>query len=281
MSRALGSAVRVGGVDGVLLARSERGDGRHQVVSARLGGRDVVVKLYGRKRPRLPTALRSFGHRFLVGKTGLSARARRDTEARVIRLWRAHGFAAPEPFELALPEPVAQPYLVLERIDGVTVDRRLRDAAAPLAELASGMTRFAAECSRRHELAERRTEPAFVHAHASFAHLIDRAGAWTYFDFEYAYTDARRVEQLVGVEIAGFVASLRRCAGERAAPLLRAFVTGYTDRARLERVATHGAVGRFRAVESLASGLPFLRGGGPRKLRESVASLRAELGRAR
>ncbi len=279
MSGALGSAVRVGGLDGVLLARSERGDGRHQVVSARLGGRDVVVKLYGRKRPHLPTAVRAFGHRFLVGKTGLGARARRDTEARLIRLWRAHGFAVPEPLELALPEPVTQPYLVMERVDGPTVDSRLRDPAAAGPELEAALARFAAECSRRHELAERRGEPGFVHAHASFAHLIDRGGEWTHFDFEYAYTDASRVEQLIAVEIAGFVASLRRCAGPRAESLLRAFVAGYAERARLERAAAQGAVGRFRAVESVAARLPFLRGGGPRRLRESVAALRAELAR--
>src|SRR5262249_34383708 len=95
MSTAAGRPVRVGGLDGVLLARSERGDGRHQVVSARLGGRDVVVKIYGRKRALLPTWLRAFGHRFLVGKTGLSARTRRDTEARLLGLWRDHGFAVP------------------------------------------------------------------------------------------------------------------------------------------------------------------------------------------
>jgi len=135
MSAAIGSALRVGGLDASLLARSERGDGRHQVVSAQLGGREVVVKLYGRKRAQLPTLLRAFGHRFLVGKTGLSARARCETEARLLRLWRAHGFAAPELLGLSLPEPIAQPYLVLERIDGPTVDARLRDPHAAQAGL--------------------------------------------------------------------------------------------------------------------------------------------------
>jgi tRNA A-37 threonylcarbamoyl transferase component Bud32 len=280
MSAALGGVVRVGGLDGVLLARSERGDGRHRVVSARLAGRDVVVKLYGRKRPVLPTLLRSFGHRFLVGKTGLSARARRDTEARLLALWRAHGFAVPEVLALTLPEPVAEPYLVIERIDGPKVDARLRDPAAPQAELEAAVARFAAECSRRHGLAESLAEPGLVHAHASFAHLFDRRGEWTYFDFEYAYGDVSRVEQLVAVEIAGFVASLRRAAGERAAPLVRAFVAGYTDRSRLRRAAARGAVGRFRAVDAFARRLPLLRGRGPAKLRDSVAALAAELERA-
>jgi tRNA A-37 threonylcarbamoyl transferase component Bud32 len=281
MSGAIGGAVRVGGLDGVLLARSERGDGRHQVVSTRLGGRDVVVKLYGRKRAYLPTLLRAFGHRFLVGKTGLSARARRDTEARLIGLWRAHGFAAPAVLDLALPEPVFGPYLVLERIDGPTVDARLRDPGAAQTDLGAGLARFAAEWSRRHGLAERLAEPGLVHAHASFAHLLEHGGEWSTFDFEYAYTDVRRVEQLVAVEIASLVATLRRAAGARAAPLLRALVAGYTDRGRLERVVADGAVGRFRGLESLARVIPALRARGPRKLRESVAALRAELDRAR
>ena len=281
MNAAVGSAVRVGGLDGVLLARSERGDGRHRVVSARLGGRDVVVKLYGRKRPRLATAVRAFGHRFLVGKSGLSARTRRDTEARLLGLWRGHGFAVPEVLALELPERVAEPCLVLERIDGATVDVRLRDPSAATSELEAGMARFAAEWSRRHALAERLAEPGLVHAHPGFAHLIDRRGVWHYFDFEYSYTDVRRIEQLVDVEIAGFVASLRRAAAGRAPALLRALVAGYTDRGRLERAAAHGAVGRFRALESLARLAPALRGRGPRKLRESVAALGAELERAR
>jgi tRNA A-37 threonylcarbamoyl transferase component Bud32 len=271
----------VGGVDGTLLARSERGDGLHRVVSARIGGRPVVVKLYGRKRAQLPTLLRAFGHRFLVGKSGLSARARRDTEARLIALWREHGFAAPALLGLSLPEPVAQPYLVLEHVAGPTVDQRLRDPGTPQPLLEASLARFAAEWSRRHGLAERLSEPGLVHAHASFAHLIDRDGAWTYFDFEYGYTDVRRVEQLIAVEIAGFVASLRRAAGARAAPLLRALVEGYTDRGRLQRAAAHGAIGRFRGLESLARRVPLLRGRGPRKLRESVAALEAELERAR
>ena len=281
MSAALGGAVRIGGLDGVLLARSERGDGRHRVVSAKLAGREVVVKLYGRKRPFLPTLLRAFGHRLLVGKTGLSARARRDTEARLLALWRAHGFPVPEVLALTLPEPVAEPYLVIERVDGPKVDARLRDPAAPQAELEAAVARFAAECSRRHGLAESLAEPGLVHAHASFAHLFDRGGEWTYFDFEYAYADVSRVEQLVAVEIAGFVASLRRAAGARAVPLVRAFVEGYTDRGRLQRAAARGAVGRFRAVDAFVRRMPLLRGRGPRKLRDSVAALAAELDRAR
>jgi hypothetical protein len=260
----VGRAVRVGGLDGVLMARSERGDGRHQVVSVRLGGREVVLKVYGRKRAHLPTALRGFGHRFLVGKTGLSARARRDTERRLLLLWRAHGFA--------VPDPIAEPHLVMERLAGPTVDARLREPAAHGA-LVAQLARFAAEWSRRHGLAERLREPGLVHAHPGFAHLLNADGAWAAFDFEYAYTDAGRVEELVAVEIAGFVASLRRAAGTRAPALLRALVAGYPERGRLERAARGGAVGRFRALEPLARLVPSLRGRGPRKLRESIAAL--------
>ncbi|MFI5316339.1 MAG: hypothetical protein ACHQ6T_11610 [Myxococcota bacterium] len=281
MSAAIGGRVRVGGLDAVLLARSARGDGRHRVVSLRLGGRDVVVKIYGRKRPRFATAMREFGHRFLVGKTGLAPSTRRDTEARLLALWRAHGFAVPEAPPLELPEPIAEPYLVLGRVEGPTVDARLRDPAAPAVALEAGMARFGAEWSRRHALAEQLGEPGLVHAHPGFTHLIDGGGAWTTFDFEYAYTDVRRVEQLVAVEIAGFVASLCRASGARAAPLLRALVEGYTDRRRLECVVAQGAVGRFRALESLAGVAPVLRRRGPRKLRESVAALAAELERGR
>ena len=279
MSAGEDGRVRVGGIEGVLLARSARGDGRHQVVSARIAGREVVLKLYGRKRPRLPTALREFGHRFLVGKTGLGAEQRRDTEARLLELWRAHGFAVPAVLALPLPEPIAEPFLVIERIEGQSADVRLRDA--PEDQLAGPLARFAAEWSRRHALAEALAEPGLVHAHPGFAHLIERAGELVYLDFEYAYTDRRRVAQLVDVEIAGFVASLQRCAAARAQRLLLRLVAGYPERERLERVAALGAAGRFRALERVARALPLLRGRGPRKLRESIAALGAALGAGR
>ena len=279
MSSSVGAPVRVAGLEGRLLAVSRRGDGRHQVVSTRLAGREVVLKLYGRKRPWLPTLARAFGHRFLVGKTGLGARTRRDTEARLLRLWRAHGFAVPEVLELVLPEPDDRPYLVLEQVSGATLHEELRDASVPLERLEAGMARFGPDWCRRHALAERLREPGLVHAHPGFAHLIDRGGEWVTFDLEYAYTDPRRVEALVAVEIAGFVASLMRAAGARAGPLLRALVAAYPDHERLARVERSATVGRFPAVDALTSRLPALRMRGPRKLRESVRALAGELRR--
>jgi tRNA A-37 threonylcarbamoyl transferase component Bud32 len=273
MSASLGAPVRVAGLDARLLAISRRGDGRHQVVSARLGGRDAVVKLYGRKRPWFPTLARSFGHRFLVAKTGLGARTRCDTEARLLRLWREHGFAVPEVLELALPEPDARPHLVLEWVQGRTVQSELRDPEVRLERLEAGIALFAADWCRRHALAERLREPGLVHAHPSFSHLLDRAGEWVTFDLEYAYTDSRRVETLVAVEIAGFVASLLRAAGPRAETLLRALVGSYPDRARLARVGRAASVGRFPALDWLTSHLPRVRASGPRKNRDSVSAL--------
>jgi tRNA A-37 threonylcarbamoyl transferase component Bud32 len=277
MSAILGAPVRVAGLDAHLLAISRRGDGRHQVVSARLGGRDVVVKLYGRKRPWFPTLARSFGHRFLVAKTGLGARTRCDTEARLLRLWRQHGFAVPEVLDLALPEPETRPYLVLERVDGRTVQAELRDVTVPLGRLEAGIARFAADWCRRHALAERLREPGLVHAHPSFSHLLDRDGEWVTFDLEYAYTDPRRVDTLVSVEIAGFVASLLRAAGPRAEPLLRALVAAYPDRERLARAGRSAGVGRFPALDRLTVRLPRLRASGPRKNRDSASALAHEL----
>lgn len=277
MSASLGPPVRVAGLDAQLLAISRRGDGRHQVVSARLAGRDVVVKLYGRKRPWLPTLARSFGHRFLVAKTGLGAHTRRDTEARLLRLWREHGFAVPELLGLALPEPDPRPYLVLEQVDGRTVQAELRDPAVPLDRLETGIADFARDWCRRHALAERLREPGLVHAHPSFSHLLDRSGEWVTFDLEYAYTDSRRVDTLVAVEIAGFVASLLRAAGPRAGALLRALVASYPDHERLARVGRSAGVGRFPALDRLTSHLPRLRASGPRKNRDSVSALAHEL----
>jgi hypothetical protein len=141
------------------------------------------------------------------------------------------------------------------------------------------MTDFAADWCRRHALAERVREPGLVHAHPGFAHLLDRAGEWVTFDLEYAYTDPDRIEALVAVEIAGFVASLQRAAGDRTAALIDALVAGYPDRERLARVAHSATVGRFPALDGLSALVPALRARGPRKLRESVRALERSLSR--
>jgi tRNA A-37 threonylcarbamoyl transferase component Bud32 len=276
MSPNVGAPVRVAGLDGRLLAVSRRGDGRHQVVSARLAGRDVVIAI----RPQRPgaTLARAFGHRFLVGRRPRRAR-RRDTERRLLQLWRTHGVPVPEVLELPRPVPADRQYLVLEPVAGRGVHEELRDVAVPLERLEAGMTRFAGDWCRRHALAERLREPGLVHAHPGFAHLIDRGGEWVTFDLEYAYTDPRRIEALVAVEIAGFVASLTRAAGARSDALLRALVAGYPDRERLARVGSSATVGRFPALDALTSRVPALRARGPRKLRESVLALGRELQR--
>ena len=147
----------------------------------------------------------------------------------------------------------------------------------PLERLETGIALFAADWCRRHALAERLREPGLVHAHPSFSHLLDRAGQWVTFDLEYAYTDSRRVETLVAVEIAGFVASLLRAAGPRAGALLRALVAAYPDRERLARVAGSAGVGRFPALDWLTAHLPRVRASGPRKNRDSVSALAREL----
>ena len=59
----------------------------------------------------------------------------------------------PQVLELATPEPIAAPHLVLEHLAGPTVDARLREPSAG-AGLEAGLRAFAAEWSRRHGLAE-------------------------------------------------------------------------------------------------------------------------------
>lgn len=279
MSARVGAPIRVAGLDGRLLAESERGDGGHQVVSVAVGGREVVLKLYGRKRGFVATSLRAFGHRFLVGKTGLDPRTRRDTEERLLRLWRSHGFAVPEVLELTLPEPDPRPQLALEHVAGRTVSAELRDPNVGQPVLAAGLARFAAEWSRRHDLAESLAEPGLVHAHPSFNHVIDRAGEWVSFDFEYAYTDPRRVSTLVAVEIAGFVGSLAHYAGARFEPLLAALVGGYPQRSRLARAGREAMVGRFPLAAQASRVVPSLRGQGRKKLRDGLSALTQELER--
>ena len=240
------------GLDAEVLARSARGDGRHQVLRLIQGGRPVVLKLYGRKRDRLRDWLRDLGHRLLAGKSGMSPPARLRTERAALELWRRHGFRVPDVLDVALPSEVPSLRLVLEWIDGCRMKEMLADPAVPLDAKRRLLGRCAHEWGRRHELALQLAEPALLHAHASFAHVLVAGEEPVSIDFEVAWR-RRDVERLVSLELAGFFDSLARCAPPpQVDALLDAVVAAYPARERLARVAADARGGPYRAFTWLA-----------------------------
>jgi hypothetical protein len=249
------------GRDATLLAAGKRGDGRHFVVRARIGGRDLVVKLYGRKRDAVRDFLRDVGQRLLVGKSGVRAARRAATERRVLALWRREGFDVPELIEdVALPAEIVQPRVVMEYVPGRTLDAFVADRSVALEEKRRVVTRLARELARRHARARALREPLLIQVHASLGHVLHvragEAGAGpaaapsaapanerlVTFDFEVAWTRRRGLEAMVRQEFTHYRDSLAKGSlpAERS-ELAKAFADGYAaDVAGAVRVAARG-----------------------------------------
>ena len=220
------------GRDATLLAEGKRGDGRHFVVRAQIGGRDVVVKLYGRKRDALRDFLRDVGQRFLVGKSGVRAERRAATERRVLATWRREGFDVPALIEdVVLPAEIVQPSVVMEYLPGRTLDRVVADGSVPLDDKQRIVTRLARELARRHARARELREPLLIQVHASLGHVLHvraEPERLATFDFEVAWTRRSGLEAMVQKEVTHYRDSLARGSppAQRDA-LLNAFAEGY------------------------------------------------------
>jgi hypothetical protein len=222
------------GRDATLLASGKRGDGRHFVVRARINGRDVVVKLYGRKRDVVRDLLRDVGQRLFAGKSGVRADRRAATEARVLALWRRAGFDVPELLEgVRLPAKIVQPSVVMEYVPGRTLDALVADASVALPDKQRIVTRLARELARRHARARELREPLLIQLHASLGHVL-HVGAvggsperLVTFDFEVAFTRRRGFEANLRRELTHYRDSLAHSSPPaQRAELERAFADG-------------------------------------------------------
>jgi hypothetical protein len=274
---ATGGAGETNGLDATVLASGARGDGRHHVLRARIGGRDVVVKLYGRKRSATRDVLRDLGQRLFVGKSGVRADRRAATERRVLETWRREGFDVPALVEgVVLPPQIVQPSVVMEFVPGRLFDECIADPALPLAEKSRLVTRIALDLARRHARARALREPLLIQVHATLRHVLHVAPAagaavvapaagaavvapaagaavagqpassderLVTFDFEVAWTRRHGLDAMARQEFTHYRDSLASCAlPQQHAALERAFDDGYAERdvATLARGAAQG-----------------------------------------
>lgn len=249
MSGAAGSVASVAGLanfgrEATLLASGARGDGRHFVVRTRIATvaadgsdgplRDVVVKLYGRKRDALRDFLRDVGQRLFAGKSGVRADRRAATEARVLALWRREGFDVPELIEgVRLPANILQPRVVMEYVPGRMLDALVADPAVPLHDKNRIVTRLARELARRHARARELREPQLIQLHASLGHVLHVGAAGgsperlVTFDFEVAFTRRSGLDANLRRELTHYRDSLaHRSPPAHRAELERAFADG-------------------------------------------------------
>jgi len=142
-------------------------------------------------------------------KTSPRATTRRETEQRLLALWRQAGFDVPEEVSARNPGFASEHTLLLRFVHGPQLLRLLRRrSTATRAERDDLLRRFAATWRRRHALAIALPEPAFVQEHGSFAHVLVEGERFVVFDLEQAYRTGREVLPLVAKEIAGYLRSL-------------------------------------------------------------------------
>jgi hypothetical protein len=224
------------GLDATVLASGARGDGRHFVLRAQIGGRDLVVKLYGRKRSALRDLLRDLGQRLFVGKSGVGARRRAATERAVLSLWRREGFDVPALVDgVVLPAAIRQPRVVMEYVPGRMLDGWIADPAPPLAEKVRVVARLAQELARRHARALALREPMLIQVHAALGHVLYVAAEnrpagpavaerLVTFDFEVAWTRRHGFEAMLRQEFSHYLEDLERSApAPQRAALVAAF----------------------------------------------------------
>lgn len=244
-----GKAIRFAGLQGFILETSRRGDGKNITLKTAINDTPVVIKSYSRRRSRFRSAMIWFDSIIISGKSSIAARSRHDTERSVLKLWRKHGFDVPAILDLPLPEPVAQPILILEYVPGRTLRDIMEDDQVDLAEKCRLTERLAETSRRRHDCALETADLRLIHEHPHLTHVIVSGDRLVNIDFEIVYRRRHNIQRMVSLEIAGMLRSLAKFSREDFPRLLQAFIKAYDHPERLRRVDAHVRSGT----------LPFLR----------------------
>jgi hypothetical protein len=220
-----------------LLDASARGSGWNSVWRLTVDGKDIVLKVYGRRRTRLREWMTDFSHR-VSGRTGYTAASRMRTESRCLRLWREAGFdvpaleAAPKGFP-RLPAP----FLLMEFIPGQSLLHVLTDTKAPQTARDGLFMRCMEDLSARHDVALEHREAALLQEHPALDHVLVTESRRVTFDLEVAYTTRHGVADCVTGEIAGLIRSLLKTVSPaEARHYVQLMADAYPNRGRLARV---------------------------------------------
>jgi hypothetical protein len=274
------------GLEAEVLAHSHRGDDRHMVLKIERGGRPLVLKLYGRKRDAIRDFLRDFGHRAIVGKTGMTPEARMRTERATLELWTREGFDVPRLVDdVELPAEVPPLRLLFEFVPGEPAQLLFASGRVPLEAKVPRMEALAREWGRRHARALELDEPGLVQAHATIAHVLispqaDGTERVVTFDFEVAWQPRHSVKRLISLELAQNLDSLaRRASAWHLEALIAAIVRAYPDRSRLERLPKDVRRGRLPVFSALTRLGLWLRERGPGRKLAALELLERELRR--
>lgn len=215
----------------------------------------AVLKIYRVRRSRTREMLRGISHRWLEGKRGASARARRDTEWWSLKVWLREGFDAVRPLEWPAPDGLEQfPVLWIEYVRAPTLQSVLRDGTLPLPRKIEHLGQLAASSCRRHQRAFELNEVLLIQEHAVMNHVLVEHGRLVTFDLENGFRPGFPMLEAAAQELAGYTRSLLQCAENRdTGALLKAWVDGYGDRSLLRSIVDHavGGTSLLRRVKRL------------------------------
>lgn len=168
-------------------------------------------------------------------KTSARPRARRATERRLLHLWRVRGVDVPADWTDDLPQFGAPDVAIFEFVEGavplwdVVVRPGLDDTGR-----ADVLRRFASAWGRRHAEAIRTADAGLVQEHGTIRHVLVARDRLVWIDLEQAFLPRADLGPLLAKEIAGYLRSIWKRAGEeRYRRDLVEIVGAYGDRAVL------------------------------------------------
>jgi hypothetical protein len=237
----------------VLQGGSPRGGGNLLLAVRPVGTADApaLLKVYRRRRSPLRELLQGLSHRLFEGKRGVTARARRDTEALALALWAREGFAAPRALDRPAPAGLAEPSLWIERIDGPALAFALAGPDVPWAAARALLALLGQGFTARARRAEERGEPLLIHEHGTIKHWLCEgldpsadppARRLVGFDLEGGYRPGFPIRAAAAAELGGLLRSIAKAVGDRVDDAFLAFASE-ADRALLLALATEGARG--------------------------------------
>jgi len=196
----------------------------------RQGGRDLILKVYRRRRSRWSEFWGDFSQRWIEGKRGVLPERRRQTEADSLRCWHEAGFDVPRLEAWERPTWLGElPALAMEPVPGPTLLVTLQSPDLALPVKQALIARLAEEHGRRHSLALVRGEPLLVQEHPTTRHVLVSGDRLVAFDFENAYRPGFPVPVAIAYELASTLRSL--WLDERfAEPYIGVFLDAYAQR---------------------------------------------------
>jgi hypothetical protein len=171
-------------------------------------------------------------------KTSARAAARCATERRLLARWRAAGCDVPADLTDARRDLAGPRVAVFEFVPGRSLWDLLAEGGLTGEDRREVLRAFAASWGARHVLAVRESDADLVQEHGSIRHVLVSGGGTTgvprrcvTIDLEQAFRPRADVRPLIAKEIAGYLRSLLKRAGEdRFREDLRTIVAAYPDR---------------------------------------------------